>query len=211
MTPSYGMIARRIRAARPWSSRGGLNAQNGVAFRNRDPLHRIYWHPQKHSISWQQYESCVLQPHVQPLVLAERSSASPTCIDSVLLQAQASDGAEGGQSRCVPKLTGIDHHALQPNCTPDIHLCKNNHSRSVVYKIYCKSIHRSIGRALCQHTKWHWLATILCSGVHLPRLLPATYTGRCMTLPTKSVRSSVQVSMDSLSSCSARRPLSIYS
>ena len=59
--------------------------------------------------------------------------------------------------------------------------------------------------------KMPWLATILCSGLHLPRLLPATYTGRCMTLPTKSVRSSVQVSMDSLSSCPARRTPTVYS
>ena len=132
MTPSYGMIARKIRAARPWSSRGGLNAQNGVAFRNREPLHSVSWSSHKEVNSWQQYESRVLQPDVQPLVLAGRRSATRTCTHAALLQARASDGAEGGQSRCVPNLTGIDHHALQPDCTPDIHLCKNNHFRSVV-------------------------------------------------------------------------------
>ena len=146
MTPSYGMIARRIRAARPWSSRGGLNAQKGVAFRNREPLHSVYWSPQKEVNSWRQYESCVLQPDVEPLVLAGRSIATTIGTQSVLVQAQASDGAEEGRSRCAPKLTGIDHHAVQPDCTPDIHLCKKNPFPSVTYKIYCKSLHRSIGR-----------------------------------------------------------------
>ena len=60
MTPSYGMIARKIRAARPWSSRGGLNAQNGVAFRNREPLHSVSWSSHKEVGSSMSPVSCSL-------------------------------------------------------------------------------------------------------------------------------------------------------
>ena len=46
---------------------------------------------------------------------------------------------EGGQGR-APKLTGIDDHDLQPNCTSGTHLCRYNHSRSVVYQKKIESL-----------------------------------------------------------------------